>query len=92
MAVVNVLYSHCVPQQHKDEQLLNNLSPYDKFNFIYQHCMLLLQKLDHIQPNILKKCEKFVRQKREEDLKLSKKAVVQQSRYAVWTKQIHNII
>lgn len=88
MAIVDVLYARFAPKKERDEQLINNTSSLEKFKWVYRHCMALLQKLDEIPPNILQKCEQYVRNKRRIDFELSKKAIVQQNRFEMWTKQI----
>lgn len=88
MAIVDVLYARFVSKKERDERLLDNTSSLGKFKFLCLHCQALLQKLDKMPQNILKKCEQYVRNKRKIDVELSKKAVVQQNRFQMWTKQI----
>lgn len=88
MGVIDVLYAHFVPQENLNETLFHDTSQMEKFKFVHEHCLHLLQKLDHIPLDLLVTCEKNIREKRHINKERSKQAVVTQNRFEMLTKQI----
>lgn len=88
MAISEVLYRRFAPPEQISEQLIDDVTPMDKFTYIHRFCMELLRILDEIPADILVICEKSTRDRRREDKNRSKWAVVQQQRFEMWTKQI----
>lgn len=90
MAISEVLYERFAPHEQIKEQLINDITSMDKFTYIHRYCMELLRKLDEIPVDLLLICEKATRDKRKMDKSLSKRAVIQQNRFEMWTKQIRH--
>lgn len=88
MGISEVLYQRFAPPDNITEQLIDDVNAMDKFTFLHRYCMELLRKLDELPAEILAICEKSTRDRRRQDKMLSKRAVIQQSRFEMWTKQI----
>lgn len=83
-----MLYQRFVPIERITERLIDDVTSMDKFLYIHKYCMELLRKLDNIPAAILETCEKLTRDRRRQEKILSKKSVIQQNRFEMWTKQI----
>lgn len=90
MAISEVLYERFAPREQIQEQLISDATSMDKFTYIHRFCMELLRKLDEIPADLLVICERATRDKRKMDKLLSKRAVIQQNRFEMWTKQIRH--
>lgn len=88
LAVSEVLYQRFVPIERITERLIDDVTSMDKFLYIHKYCMELLRKLDDMPAAILVICEKLTRDRRRQEKILSKKSVIQQNRFEMWTKQI----
>lgn len=90
MGISEVLYKKFAPPERISEQLIDSVTAMDKFTYLHRFCMDLLRQLDELPADILVICEKITRNKRRQSKMLSKRAVIQQSRFEMWTKQIRH--
>lgn len=86
LGVVNVVYNRI--SSEKQQTLLDLTNDMEKFQYIQQYCIGLMQRLDELPADTVKMCTEIVHREQERMKKEAKKASVKQTRLHMLSRQI----